>query len=392
MFPCWKGACYGTVSYHPLQRRASEVTKKAMVFLTLFCIPLLLILANMILGRNKVTFKEFLLQMGIQACIAGVSCAVVYYSNTSDVEIHNGRVASKSREKVSCSHSYRCNCHDVCTGSGKDEHCTEHCDTCYEHSYDVDWPVVTTNGEQMEIDRVDRQGVSEPPRWTSVVVGEPTALQHSYTNYIKASPDTLFRQQGLVEQYKTQLPEYPGGVYDYYRLDRLVQVGTNVLDAPLWNRDLSELNGDLGRLKEVNAVVVLVDNKPREYFSALEQHWMGGKKNDVVLVISLSSSTIQWADVLAWTDYPLFKVKLRDDVLEVGTLLREPILKAMYKNIQTHFVRKSMKDFEYLQASITPTTGQWIGALIFGIIACIATSFFVVNNDVFGEEGYRFYR
>ncbi len=363
-----------------------------MVFLTLFGIPLLLILANMILGREKVTFKEFLLQMTVQACIAGISCAVVYYSNTSDTEIHNGRVASKTRQEVSCSHSYKCHCYTTCSGSGKDEHCTEHCSTCYDHSYDVDWDLATTNGEQMSIERVDRQGVSQPPRWTSVIVGEPTSIEYSYTNYIKASPDTLFRHQGLTEKYLNQLPAYPGGVYDYYRLDRLVQLGTNVPDVQLWNRDLSELNGDLGRSKEVNAIVVLVNDKPREYFYALEQHWLGGKKNDVVLVVSVSSDTVQWADVLAWTDKTLFKIKLRDDVLGIGTLQREPILKAMYSDINTYYVRKHMKDYEYLQASITPTTGQWIVALIIGILACIGTSFFVTTNDVFSEERYGYYR
>lgn len=362
-----------------------------MVFLTLFGIPLLLILANMILGRDKVTFKEFILQMTIQAVVAGISCGVVYWSNTDDVEIHNGRVAQKTREEVSCSHSYSCNCREVCSGSGKDQSCYTHCDTCYYHSYDVDWNVQTTNNERLEIERVDWQGLTQPPRWTSTVVGEPTSLQHSYVNYIKASPDTLFRHQGLIEKYQSSIPGYPIGVYDYYRLDRLVQVNVNVPDASLWNSDLSQLNGNLGSQKQVNAVVVLVKDQPREYFYALEQAWIGAKKNDVVLVISVSGdTTIQWADIMAWTDNALFKVKLRDDVLEIGSLNREAIIKALSGNITTLYKRKHMRDFQYLQASITPTTGQWLAALIFGILACIGTSIYVVQNDVFGDHRHRY--
>jgi hypothetical protein len=363
-----------------------------MIFITLFGIPLLLILANMILGRDKVTFKEFLLQMTIQGVIAGISCAVIYYSNTSDVEIHNGRVASKARQEVSCEHSYRCFCYESCSSSGSNRSCTEICQTCYDHDHDVDWPVITTNNEHLLISRVDRQGVTEPPRWSSVRVGEPTSIEYSYTNYIKASPDTLFRHQGLTEKYSSQLPTYPGGVYDYYRLDRFVQIGTSIPDVAEWNRDLSKLNGDLGSKKQVNAIVVVVKDQPREYFYALEQHWLGGKKNDVVLVVSISTDTsIQWADVLAWTDKAIFKIKLRDDVIEAKTLDREAIIAAMQTNIDTYFVRKHMADFQYLQASITPTTGQWIFALIFGILACIGTSWFVDTTDTFDEE-YKRYR
>ncbi len=355
-----------------------------MIFLTLFGIPLLFIFINLLLGGKKVTFLEFLLQMGIQAAIAGICCGVVYWSNTDDTEIHNGRVASKTRDKVSCSHSYKCFCHDVCSGSGKDRSCHEVCQTCYHHSYDIDWNVRTTNGEHFEIARVDWQGLDEPPRWTSTVIGEPTAVQHSFTNYIKASPDTLFRHQGLAEKYKGQLPTYPLGVYDYWKLDRLVQVGTSLQDAPQWNKTLSEINADLGRGKQVNTIVVVTRDKPREYFHALEQEWIGGKKNDTVLVISISSDTIQWADVMAWTDKTLFKVKLRDAVLDVGTLDREKILGALRQNIHQYYVRKHMSDFEYLKSSIQPTTTQWVVSLIIGFLVCLGTSLFVREADVLG--------
>ena len=46
-----------------------------------------------------------------------------------------------------------------------------------------DWVVKTAIGERIEIQRVDRQGVREPARWTSVQMNEPTSRTHSYENY-----------------------------------------------------------------------------------------------------------------------------------------------------------------------------------------------------------------
>ena len=321
-------------------------------------------------------------QLVLMTCIAyGVSC-----QNTHDTEILNGRVTGKTRERVGCRHSYSCNCYESCSGSGNSRSCTTICQTCYEHSYDVDWDVQTTI-ETIGIDTVDRQGLVQPPRWTAVIIGEPVAVSHGYTNYIKGSPDTLFRHQGLEEKYAKSIPGYPGGVYDYYRLNRLVTVGVSLPDAADWNRDLSEINAALGASKQVNMVVVAVKNAPEDYYYALEQSWIGGKKNDVVLVVSVDDSNkIQWTEVMAWTDNKIFQVSLRDQVNAVGMLERGPIMKALSGSVAALYVRKPMKDFEYLSGLIKPTTGQWVFSMIFGLLLSVGLGIFFYRQDVYNEE------
>jgi hypothetical protein len=234
----------------------------------------------------------------------------------------------------------------------------------------------------------------EPPRWSKVIIGEPVAVTSSYTNYIKGSPDTLFRHQGLIEKYQKSIPGYPGEIYDYYRLNRLVPVGVTVPDAALWNRDLSELNATLGAAKQVNIVVVVTKNAPEDYYYALEQSWIGGKKNDVVLVVSVDdANNIQWTQVMAWTDNKMLHVSLRDQVNAVGTLAREPIIRALSGSVSAFYVRKPMKDFEYLSGLIKPTPGQWLFSMIFGLVLSIGMGIFVFTQDVFNDErgkyGYR---
>lgn len=133
-------------------------------FLIILGVPFLIALAAFVF-LNGITLKEFGIILLAELIIAGSSAGIVSCANTHDVEVWNGRVAKKYSERVSCEHSYQCHCRQECSGSGKNRSCSEVCDTCYEHSYDVSWRVVTTNSEMITIARVNRQGTQEPGRW-----------------------------------------------------------------------------------------------------------------------------------------------------------------------------------------------------------------------------------
>lgn len=355
-----------------------------MVFLTLLIVPTLVALVSFLFFHRKITLQEFAIQMGAQIVVAGICAGIMLSVDTWDREVWNGVITAKKQVEVSCEHSYRCFCFTTCDSEG---HCTETCQTCYEHSNDWDWRAYTSNGETFEIRRIDSRGSKEPPRWTAIEIGEPTSTAHSYTNYIKAAPDTLFRKQGLVEKYKGKLPAYPGNIYDYYRLDRTVALNFALPEVQKWNQGLSAINGALGRKKQANLILVLVQALEPDYFQALEQHWLGGKKNDVILVIGVDQAlTIQWANVMAWTDHNILKVKLRDDIIEIGKLDREAILSAFAKNVDQHFIRKKMQDFKYLKSAITPSIGQWIFGLVFGLLVSIGLSVFFYREDIDGRR------
>lgn len=355
-----------------------------MILLTMLLIPILVALGFFIFSGKKITIGEFLLQNGLQILVMlpfafGNGC-----SSMQDVEIWNGTVAKKERNKVSCSHSYKCFCYQSCSTDSKgNQSCHEVCQTCYEHSYDVDWDVYTTNNENFEIDRIDRQGVNEPPRWTAVKIGEPTSVRHSYTNYIKASPDSLFRRQGLLEKYKQYIPEYPHP-YDYYRMNHSLTVnGATLTDAANLNKKLAEMNGTIGKAKKVNMMVIAVKDLPHDYFFALEQAWIGSKKNDFVLVIGVDSAgKPQWADVLAWTQNKMAEVVARDAAAKLTSINdTDQIVNILQSSVSEHYIRKPMKDFEYLKNAMTPTAGMWIAAMIIGLISSIGLGIFFMNND-----------
>lgn len=361
-----------------------------MVFLVLLGIPLLIAVGGFVLSKG-ITWKEFLVQIGAQMAIAGICACVMYFGQTHDTEVWNGVVVDKKENTVSCSHSYQCNCRNECTGSGKSRSCSNVCDTCYEHFHDYDWDVYTSNSEVITIDRIDRQGVSQPPRWTATKMGEPTVVEHSYTNYIKAAPDSLFRHQGLVEKYKGQIPTYPQRIYDYYREDRMVLDGVSLPDLPLWNADLSKINSEIGSAKQVNIIVVLT-TKPREFFYAVEESWIGGKKNDVIVMIGVDQDLKPvWSEVMAWAIDNALQVKIRGAVLDQAKLEHGTTLKLIQDNVFQNFKRKPMRDFEYLKASIVPSTTGWVVSLILGLLVAGGLTYFFHREDLFQEGRARPY-
>lgn len=369
-----------------------------MVFLVLLLLPALVALGFLAFGGTRVTFKEFLVQLAAMLVYTGICCGVIYWRNTTDYESINGQVTSKKMERVSCRHPYCCMycSREVCSGSGNSRSCHSEqycCMTCYDHPFDQDWNVYTNVQRSYSIDTVDRQGLVEPPRWTRVRVGEPVSWEHAYENYIKASPGSLFKRDTREDQKNFPIPAYPLKIYDYWRLDRLVQVGVALPEAAVWNQKLAELDGELGPTKQANVVMVVVADQPEEYFYALEAAWTGGKKNDVVVVVGVDKAGhVRWANVMAWTYNDLVRVEIRDGIVKDGVIEPDRTLGLVRTSVLNHFQRRHMKDFKYLQASITPTGTQYLIAILIGTLISVGLGVLMYKNDVFGDEPSNRYR
>lgn len=346
----------------------------------LFLIPAIIALVAFI-KYEEINFYEFLIQIVAQALIVLAIGGMIFYFQTNDIEIWNGHVIEKKKEKVSCEHSYPCNCREECTGSGENESCSTVCDTCYEHFYDIDWNVYDSVSEIYTINRVDRQGLDEPGRWSSTNIGEPTSSKHNYTNYVLASPQTLFRYSGVADKYQAILPKYPANIYDYYKLNRFLSIGVSVDDVNKWNDDLSKLNDELGSKKQANIIVIATKNMSSDFGYALRQHWVGGKKNDVIVLMNLDEANkVTWADVLTWEDNELFRTTLIDH-LTLSNFDREKMIDQIRQDIVNLHKRKSMEDYAYLRYLIKPTMTELIIGLIFGIMSSIGISYFMQQNE-----------
>lgn len=361
-------------------------------FLLLMVLPILIATICIFVFKGKVTLPEFGAQIAVPAVLMVIGLAVAYYQSTTDIEVWNGRITAKTRDRVSCRHSYSCNCRTVCSGSGKSESCSTVCDTCYEHSYDVDWNVHASTGESVRIDGVSRQGLVMPPRWGAAFIGEPFSSSHYYTNYILANPDSvLLGGKGDVEKFKALLPSYPSHIYDYYRANHVLNAGgVPVADMQSWNWLMNEVNGDFGVQKQVNVTLLFVKTADPKYTLALKDAWLGGKKNDAIIVIaSLDGHKIEFADVVSWSPAALFKIALKDDIQRIGSLdRRDEIATVIRAEVGGKFQRMHMKDYQYLVRSFQPSSTAMVWLIVIGIVASIGLAIWCVGNDMTDDSDY----
>lgn len=279
-------------------------------------------------------------------------------NQTHDVEILNGQITGKTRVHDSYVRSYSCNC--TTTGTGTNARTS--CQTCYEDRYTVTWDAQSTIGS-FRIDHSDsgsRRVYSKPnpPFYDTIKPGDPAARRNSYTNYIKAAPDSLFSPAAkeLREQYASQIPAYPSEMYDLYKVDRVLPVGITVPNLAEWNQKLSLMLRTVGPRNQANAVIVLVNTDDPNYLYALRDAWVNGKKNDVVVVVGASKfpERATWVGVLAFTEREIFQVQLRDAVLALPSLTADGVIGAIENSIEGSYVRRSMEKFEYLATEIDP--------------------------------------
>lgn len=351
-----------------------------LALISIFIVNILALLAAKKIYYDAFTIREFFITVVIMAIALFAGYEIALNIKSYDTQILSGQVTGKTRDVVSCSHSYPCNCRNECSGSGSNKTCSEVCDTCYEHDYDIDWNINTTVGT-ITIDRVDgsgSQGLEQPQRWTSVKNGEPVSKTSNYQNYIKAVPDSLYHR--LSNQ---PVPNYPETIYDYYHIDRVVDfdLGIPAVDLQSLNDKISMELREVASLKQVNIVVVLTKNNDRQFSDDLKAAWLGGKKNDIVIVIGSDNYPyIKWASVFSWSANDLLNVSLRNDIedhAKIDTKLVDIVIVGINKN----WVRKRMHEYAYLKNEIRPSIFGYIAIFIFTLLSAAGTvTFFVKQN------------
>lgn len=354
-----------------------------MIYFLLALIPMLIPFIARYYFKHDFTIPEMIL-----ACVApSVVIAIIYvggtYSEMADVEVLSGQVTAKERNEVHCRHSYSCNCVTYYTGSGKDRKSHRRCSTCYRHSYDVDWDIISTLGT-ISIDTEDSRGLIEPKRWTVVNVGDPYAKTSSYVNYVKGAKDSLFNLEKYNKGQLNSVPEYPSKIFDLYKINRVVDIGANVNNLQEINDGISNILRTLGSTKQVN-IVMAITNKPRDFAFVVRDKWLGGKKNDVMIVIGASRyPEVDWVEVFSWSKNQMVNIKLRDDINTLGNIsLTKELMDVISKDVNDYFVRKPMSEFEYLEGQIQPSATVIYWALGIGMLLSIILTICGIKFDIF---------
>lgn len=355
---------------------------ESLIFLLAF--PIFWPFVAKLIWKHELTLTEIGINLFIGVSISTAGWYIGHYAQTRDTEVLNGSLTSKERQRVSCEHSYQCNCSERCTGSGTSKSCSTECDTCYEHNNDFDW-VLHSNVGDVKVQRINAQGNLEPARYTAAAIGDPFAVTSPFTNYIKAAPSSLFNAS--VSRHAEDVPEYPLNVRDYHYIDRVLGVKVVIPDQSKWNLMLSNALKSLGPQKQSNVVVLISGHADETFADAVNARWLGGKKNDVIVILGTPKyPDISWVRVLSWTDQQLFKVQLRDALFSLKTAEPDQVITTISQHISKGFVRKPMKDFEYLKHEVELPGWVWFILISLSIAASVGTSVLLAKN----QNRYRF--
>ena len=330
--------------------------------------------------KGTITLKEFLIQEAIMVAILVSGYFIAKAGQTSDVELLNGFITQKTHGTEGCCHSYPCNCRESCSGSGKNTTCTTICDTCYLHSYDVYWAARSSTGHTVYYNSCNDPSTSEPARWTKIYEREPTAVESDYTSWIKGNPESVLRISGIKDKYLNIIPNYPS-VYDHYRVNRFLVQKANISEIDDYNKRLDEINSRLGAKKQVN-IIVIVANTDEKFLHAVREAWLGGKKNDLIVIIGSDGDKINWSGVLSWTKNEEIKISIRDQINGLETFDGFKILNIIEREVEDKFVRRPMADFEYLASTIEPPGWAIILLFIIGLGACLGLTYYFHHNEI----------
>lgn len=307
--------------------------------------PIFAVIVTLVCGKfyykHEITKLEMLASVVVGSLISVGIYFLLVMASLQQTEIWNGVVEDRIKKSVSCEHSY-----EVCTGSGDKKSCT----TMYEHFEDYDW-IVQTNVGDVKIKRVDDQGSKTPPRWFRTNIGEPASVEHYYTDYLKGNSGSMFHvDPDVAEHWKESVYQYPN-VYDYYRVQRVLENGEHTQLANQINSYLNEKLITLGESHQVNIIVVLTEH-PRSFFNVQMQAWEGGKKNDVILFYGLNGDKISWFQSTSF--FEGFGNNQMHSLLRQQSVNKEmnlDVIKSAVSTIETQFVRNPMENNKYMLLS-----------------------------------------
>lgn len=358
-------------------------------YLAIMAVPSLLLIAlTRIVFHHQINWKEWLAQLGIVLVSTGICLLLLYagaFSRLGDFNILNGYVTEKEGVHVTCEHEHKCGetCRTVTSTDSKGHKSSRRvCEPkyCKDHSYDIDWDVRTTLGTYT-IDRVDRRGLEEPPRWSEVEVGEPVARSQYTQNYMLIDVNRFVTDPNIYAKYVGSLPGYPP-VTDYWHFNRVLDDSGRDNDSiNIWLNN--QLRKD-GAEKQLNVILVVTKNDP-DYYYALMQYWQGARKNDVILFYGVDAEDkVQWSKAIAFADGQNNQIMLKElESMTIEESFTDQLVQQQYKLIVEKFNRVPNAEFSYMATAYAPPV-WWVVVLVLVNLLCTAgMSYVFIKDDVF---------
>ncbi len=365
------------------------------IFYALATIPVLI--GAILWAKDKrVVWWEWLIASAVGYITAGLFQIAAFAGMTSDIETWSGRIDSAVHYPTYVEQYEQVHFRTVDDGDGK-----SHTETYYTTEYRTHpehWTAYTTIPDSHEIDRGFFEEVTknfgddiatEDGHYSGFFSGDPhqyvvrcktdyiypVTTTRTWTNRIKAAP-TLFSFIKVDPKLVYSWPENR----DWRQSNRLIGTGLGVTSL-----EFDRMNARLGSTKHVNVILIGAGAKDSSWAELQRAAWVGGKKNDLVLVVGNN-----WAKVFGWSESEICKRNLETILLEHP--IDDKILPMLEAEIRANYKIKDWSKFDYITIE-APAWSYWV----FGIVLAVtqfALWIWAYNNeqdkrDVYSRHAYQ---
>jgi hypothetical protein len=196
---------------------------------------------------------------------------------------------------------------------------------------------------------------------------EPIHCQKSVVNRLKAA-QSVFNFVKVSPEKEKLLFKYPES-NDPFSSNRVLGTAASKISTKQWDI----LNAKLGPIKKVNLIIVGFDSSDHTLAESQKALWIGGKKNDLVLVYGNG-----WSRVFGWSDSDILKRDLEQLLLQnpVG----ENLLPEIERLILAEYEKTNWHKFDHL--SVEPNGWAWFWFWFCLIITQVGLWAFFHGNGV----------
>lgn len=353
----------------------------------------------------KVNWKEWVGGSAIALFTSLIMHGIAFYGTTADIECWSGRITHVTYNPSWTEHYTET--HTRTVGTGKNRHTQRYTDS-HNQTHPEHWNAFMNYGEISDIkeisiplfneikknfgNTIDRTDTQPSSHGGYCIGGDrkcyttinstgyiyPTTITRHFTNRIKAAP-TVFS----FIKVPTNIPvhKWPENS-NWMQSDRLIN------ESRISILEFDRMNSRLGPHKFVNVIFINFGDKGRSMAEYQKAHWVGGKKNDIVLCYGqLNLNNVpSWSMVFGWSDSEICKRNLETILLEHP--INDNILPLIEKEIKTGYTIKDWSQYDYI--SIDPPKWAWITLILVMLIS--QTCFWIWSHfnefDKYGKTNY----
>jgi len=359
------------------------------------------------LTSKRITLPEWGLSFGVGIVVTIIVHLISICGMTGDVETWSGQI-SQARFSPEWVEEYQVAIYTTVTkhrtvGSGKNRRTETYTESVFSHwetrhrTHPDEWDAKDTLGQGFDINRQTyeeikanfggnqetrkglKSGFDSGSPETYFVHNQtgyvyPTTTTKSWTNRVKACP-SVFSFAKVPES--VPVLSYPQPADGWKSSNRLLGSSAGSVSIREWD----QLNSRLGPVKKVNLIAVGLgeDSMLGQY---QEAHWVGGKKNDLVISFGGDPKKPTWVHVFGWSESFQTKSLIEGIVVEKGFV--PEVLPLIENEVMSNYEIKDWTKFDYL--TIEPPTWAYVTQVILMILSQVGVWIWAWKNDVEKES------